>query len=989
MAEFRPGGRTYLILGIIFLLTVGTVIFIVQYKTNGIVTELMLDRVEISNSSFNNYLTELKERLADRAQVIASNQNLISTMKKGDYEALRGILFSLSLGIDFVTICDSNGIVVVRSHSDLKGDDNSTRGAVRNTLATGSGSTSMEVVESNGKRLSLYSCVPIYEEGVIIGVVSCNYDLTKNDYVDGYKTRTGNESTIFLFDTRISSTITDKFGNRITGTKPEEIVIKTVLEQQKEYYGIINLYDKQYGGCYFPILSDGEVIAMAFTGVDINSTIKKRHSMNLWIILASCLGAAASVFILVFSGIITQKYNRHSERQLRQQKLMADISRSFLSDTAIDTLITNTLRITGEFLELSRLLFFMLEDDGVTLTCRNEWINPKLGMKTHIGFNVKLKESIIAMIKNLPSGAGIESCLHSDDPVSSKVMAEYRIEFRNFITTPVFVKGEMIGAVDFSKWDNTRKWDESEVSLATHLASTLSSVFEREAMGRQTSIVENSPHMIFYSDPGGHMVYANPAVTAVTGYSLAELRSEGFTLLFDEHSVRDIKEIYVPRTQQKNIVNHEIILKCRDCSKHILDVTSFLMKDGMTAAICIDITEMRTMEAELINAKNKADQASRAKSEFLSKMSHEMRTPMNAIIGMAMIARNTEDYNRKEYALGKVEEASTHLLGIINDILDMMKIEANKLELSPVEFNLKNMVQKAVSFVSFRMEEKRQRFSLDIGGDVPFFFTGDDQRLTQVVTNLLSNAVKFTGEDGEIKFNVSLLEENSGICELRFEVADSGIGISPEQQKKLFQAFEQAESGITRKYGGTGLGLVISKRIIELMGGQISIESEAGKGSSFIFTVKLTRTLEKPVLKPADEDISANRADNENGTPEFEGKKLLLAEDIEINREILISLLDGRGLIIDTAENGKEALEKIIAAPDSYDLVFMDMQMPEMDGLEATRSIRTLNVDIPIIAMTANVFKDDIANCLAAGMNDHIGKPIEMDKVLEKLRKYL
>ncbi|MCL2265755.1 MAG: response regulator, partial [Treponema sp.] len=232
-------------------------------------------------------------------------------------------------------------------------------------------------------------------------------------------------------------------------------------------------------------------------------------------------------------------------------------------------------------------------------------------------------------------------------------------------------------------------------------------------------------------------------------------------------------------------------------------------------------------------------------------------------------------------------------------------------------------------------------------------------------------------------------------CELRFEVSDSGIGISPEQQKKIFNVFEQAESGTTRKFGGTGLGLAISKRIIELMGGQISIDSELGKGSKFIFTVKLNSVSDDTHLRRLfdnTEDVFANLNN------EFSGKKMLLAEDIEINREILMSLLEGTGLIIDTAENGRQALDKVTASPGKYDIIFMDMQMPEMDGLEASRHIREFEAkpeninnhrQIPIIAMTANVFKEDIDNCLAAGMNDHIGKPIELNIVFEKLKKFL
>jgi PAS domain S-box-containing protein len=396
--------------------------------------------------------------------------------------------------------------------------------------------------------------------------------------------------------------------------------------------------------------------------------------------------------------------------------------------------------------------------------------------------------------------------------------------------------------------------------------------------------------------------------------------------------------------------------------------------------------ELTDTNERLKDALRRATDASNAKGEFLSNMSHEIRTPMNAIIGMTAIGKNAGSIEQKDYALNNIGDASSHLLGVINDVLDMAKIEANKLELSPVEYNFRQMVKKVVTVVGFRIEEKRHTLGVDIDGDIPEFVIGDDQRLAQVITNLLSNAVKFTPEGGTINLKASSGGETEGVCALRVEVADNGIGITPEQQSRLFTAFQQAESGISREYGGTGLGLVISKRIVELMGGGIWFESEYGKGTRFVFTVNLPRG----EGKNADADGQAVKMAADG---EFAGRRLLLAEDMEINREIIIVLLENTGLTIDCAENGTEAVEKISAAPGLYDAVLMDVQMPVMDGLEATRRIRALPgdyfADLPIIAMTANVFKDDIEACMEAGMNCHLGKPLDIEKVLEALRKYL
>ncbi|MCL2704443.1 MAG: ATP-binding protein [Defluviitaleaceae bacterium] len=396
--------------------------------------------------------------------------------------------------------------------------------------------------------------------------------------------------------------------------------------------------------------------------------------------------------------------------------------------------------------------------------------------------------------------------------------------------------------------------------------------------------------------------------------------------------------------------------------------------------------ELRETGEQLAAALKTAEDANNAKSEFLSHMSHEMRTPMNAIKGMTAIAKNADDPLRKDYALNKVEEACMHLIGIINDILDMSKIDANMLVLAHDPFDLRDVMQKAASLIHFPMTEKRLKFTMHMPNDTPSRFFGDDQRLTQILTNLLSNAVKFTPESGNVSMTVDLLEECDGICTMRFEVADNGIGIAPDQHEKIFKAFEQADTGTTRRFGGTGLGLVISKRIVSLMGGTISVESEVDRGSKFTFVINLECDYE--ILTPSEPDTE--KMPDLTIEAKFKGKRVLIAEDIDINREILIALLEDTGLKLDIAVNGKEALDIVTAMPGKYDLILMDIQMPEMDGLEATRRIRQLvGSRLPIIAMTANVFMDDINACLAAGMDDHLGKPLDMEDVIDKLIKYL
>ncbi|MCL1830223.1 MAG: bacteriohemerythrin [Oscillospiraceae bacterium] len=401
------------------------------------------------------------------------------------------------------------------------------------------------------------------------------------------------------------------------------------------------------------------------------------------------------------------------------------------------------------------------------------------------------------------------------------------------------------------------------------------------------------------------------------------------------------------------------------------------------AGALIDISEAKNMLLLKEQQRADADAASKSKSTFLANMSHEIRTPMNAIIGMTTIGISAVDEARMKDCFVKIDGASKHLLGLINDILDMSKIESGKFELSESEFDFNRMINQIITVNRFRIDDKKQNFVVNIDSDIPQSLFGDDQRLAQVITNLLSNANKFTPEEGDIRLDTKLLAEKDEVCTIKFSVVDSGIGISPEQQSKLFQSFQQAESNTSRKFGGTGLGLAISKSIVEMMNGTIWIESELGSGAAFIFTVDIKRG-----SGISDQDIVQDVT-----IDHFEGHYILLAEDIEINREIVLALLEPTMLTIDCAENGLEVVEMFKADPEKYELIFMDMQMPEMDGLEATRVIRSLDLPnaktIPIIAMTANAFREDVVRCLDAGMNGHLGKPLDFDDVLSKLRNYL
>lgn len=433
---------------------------------------------------------------------------------------------------------------------------------------------------------------------------------------------------------------------------------------------------------------------------------------------------------------------------------------------------------------------------------------------------------------------------------------------------------------------------------------------------------------------------------------------------------------------------------CDDYQAFSADTVSILRSFSLMLVNAIIKAEL---DKERGIALEQAVQASRAKGDFLSNMSHEMRTPMNAIIGMTSIGLTADSLARKDYAFEKIDNASKHLLGVINDILDMSKIEAGKLELSLEEFNMSALVDRVVDVMNFRIEERKLTLTVSKDMRIPPLLIGDDQRLSQVITNLLSNAIKFTDEGGKIFLDTELLCQQDDKVEIKVIIRDTGIGMSEEQVERLFQSFEQAERGTSRKFGGTGLGLPISKNIVEMMGGTIWAASELERGSTFSFSVilGLARGSEGfgddiffssiDTLQPREKTLKKKK--------DFSKYRILLAEDVEINQEIVKALLEHTQVAIDVAQNGCECLRLFAAAPEDYDMIFMDVQMPKMDGLDTTRQIRALDnawaKEIPIVAMTANVFKEDIEKCLSVGMNDHVGKPINLDEVLEKMQEYL
>ncbi len=707
------------------------------------------------------------------------------------------------------------------------------------------------------------------------------------------------------------------------------------------------------------------------------------------------------------------------------------------------------------------------------------------------------------------------------------------------MTSPLLSSNELTGVVELlflnTVPEEKTQWLEEACGIAaTSLRFALEAGVRAQAEERTRLILESSGEGIFGLDLEGRATFVNPAVCEMLGFAPDELIGQPAHALM-HHSRPDgiaypVEECPMEAAFSQGIattVDDEVMWHKAGHSIPVEYTATPIRKGEEIVGAVIgfrDITERKAAERATEEAREIAEAAAQAKADFLANMSHEIRTPMNAITGMAHLALRTDlDPKQKDY-LEKIQSSSQHLLGIINDILDFSKIEAGKMEIETTDFDLEKTLEVVANLIGDKAAAAGLELIIDVDADLPRDLRGDPLRLGQVIINYANNAVKFT-EDGEITIRAKAIEKTETHVLARFEVQDTGIGLTPEQKGRLFQSFQQADTTTTRKYGGTGLGLAIAKQLAELMGGDVGVESEYGVGSTFWFTARLEigepterlllpapdlrnrrvlvaddndhareiisemlasmtfrvdavssgekalsaiseadaiddgyeiafldwqmppgidgietarrmlstslKSMPHPVMvtahgreevfREADEagievtlvkpvnpsilfDAAIRALGGEIKTDErqsdaggltsvdldsIKGARILLAEDNALNQQVAVELLTEAGLVVEVAENGKIALEKV--AEDSYDLVLMDMQMPEMDGETATIEIRKDGrfADLPILAMTANVMEADRERTREVGMNDHIGKPVDPEELFEKLARWI
>ena len=599
-----------------------------------------------------------------------------------------------------------------------------------------------------------------------------------------------------------------------------------------------------------------------------------------------------------------------------------------------------------------------------------------------------------------------KSTVHPDD--LSKVMAAVVAHLQGKTAISVF-DYRMITRSGELKWMSGRGQvvERDAAGAPLRMIGTISDISARKAAEDQlrklSLAVEQSLESVVITNLAAEIEYVNDSFLKTTGYSRDEVIGQNPRLL---QSGKTPPQTFVALWQalsRGRSWKGELYNRAKDGREYVefASISPIRQADGKVShyvAVKDDVTEHKrnaeelnayknhleelvdTRTHELEAAKQAAEAANIAKSTFLANMSHEIRTPLNGILGMAYVLRRGSVSPAQAEQLGKIVASGKHLLGIINDILDLAKIDAGKLALEETDFQLAEVVQTVLAVLGQAIKDKGLQLQVDLSA-LPQALNGDPTRLAQALLNYLGNAVKFT-ERGSISISGRVLEESTAGWLLRFDVTDTGVGMAPEQQLRVFNAFEQGDNATTRKYGGSGLGLVINRRIAQLMGGEVGVESKLGQGSTFWLTARMARgwrTSPAPARETTDAlTLGAHR-----------GKRLLLAEDEQVNQEVVKLFLGDAGLQIDIASDGETALH--MASNGHYDLILMDVQMPKMNGLDATRAIRKLSAyaSTPILAMTANAFAEDRQSCRSAGMDDFVAKPVEPESLFATLLKWL
>ncbi|MCK4737204.1 MAG: response regulator [Sulfurimonas sp.] len=732
------------------------------------------------------------------------------------------------------------------------------------------------------------------------------------------------------------------------------------------------------------------------------------YSLN--VIKAFIIAVALFIYAIIYT-ITTNDKEERIELLLNQQNIALERSLRVITGQykVISDIINHEIFNSPETLKLFYKAKHAKSEEELAIVRHNLYthVEPHFEHLTEVGVNImhfifEDNTSFLRVHKPGRYGDNLSAVRYSVDYVNTNKKPIHGFEkgkvshaFRNIF--PIFYSNEYLGAVDLSFSSDSMQ----ENMIITHNIDTHfivnknvieSKVYNTRRNIKYTQSIEHKD-FLFTVTPNHPAIEENHIELQITTELKKEISKNieyknSFSLYKHESDnayiisflpVKNLKEqktvaylvSYTNSPYLEKMLHAYIWVNIM--SLFVLTLLAIIIYSNVKQRLLLQ-KEVKERTADLEEEKTKALNTTKSKSQFLANMSHEIRTPMNGVIGMSHLLLQTDLNQKQKNFLEKIDESAKSLLVIINDILDFSKIEAGKLTIEKVDFNLFESVKNIINRLKFKANEKNIRVHLDYDTNLGEWFYGDSLRISQILTNLFSNAIKFTN-DGEINISVKRVNDNT----LRFEVRDTGIGLSKKQQTKLFKSFSQTDGSTTREYGGTGLGLAISKQLVELMDGKIWVESEKDIGSNFIFELELQEIEDKKI---EDEELPT-----QNTTTAIIGNKVLIVEDNITNQLVLLGLLEDYILEIDVANNGQEAVDMF--KENNYELIFMDIQMPIMDGYEATKIIRELDENIPIIALTANAMIEDTQKTIDAGMNEHITKPLNVKELFDTLRKYI
>lgn len=670
------------------------------------------------------------------------------------------------------------------------------------------------------------------------------------------------------------------------------------------------------------------------------------------------------------------------DQQLQLQDLLINISSTYINIDLdqVEHTINKSLQELGKFVGADRAYIFDYDFDSNTTSNTYEWCEdgatPEINNLQNIPLDFmpqwveKHKEGQPFYIPDI-------ELLIDEGPESLRGVLEPQ-GIKSLITIPMISYGKLIGFVGFDSVKEKHEYSEKEMKLLSLFAQMLINIFERKRKEnlltkqeeKYRNIIANMNLGLLEVTPDETIIFANQSFCDMSGYTIDDLKGEKATkfLLYDDDQEVLNEKLKLREKGQSD--NYELAVKNKQGEIRwwfISGAPNYNDRNELIGSIGIhlDITNQKKLEKELEKAMLQAEDASRAKESFLANMSHEIRTPLNAIIGMIRELGREELTPKQNSYVSHSETAARHLLTIVNNILDMSKIEAGELIIDAKEFSLMSVIGNVISILHSKAQEKKLELNYQISPDIKPALIGDSGRVRQILINLVGNAIKFT-DTGKIDLTVKVKHTNQYFQQLTFEIKDTGIGMSKEYLNQIFNKFSQEEGSAARRHEGTGLGMTITREMIHLMGGDCDIQSEKGTGTTVIFNLTL----------PVGDENKLIDKDSYLVDDSLQNLKVLLVEDNEMNSFIACQSLQHFGCMVDTATNGREAIEKLTS--QNPDLILMDIQMPEMDGIEATKYIRNqMSIAIPIIALTANAFKKDIDLYLSVGMNDYVTKPFE------------